>query len=750
MSYEDSLFIQKYVKEMTSIMKKVYPKLKKEDIKKEVLRYVEERIQVPSVTLDNNYTYEQKQSNLLSVFDWCIERKPIIAGNGTFYKNQHEAINPIANMLDDFLATRKALKKKMFLIEDTSSWEYRDLDRGQLNEKINANAYYGSSGAKSSAFYSKWSGPATTGGAQSVISTAEQMFEAMLVDNYVYLDATELLHWMEFIITEYNENDIKLDAWIVDASIEDVVDRLLDKILLKDFNDEDIIRKYLKSLDNDQVTYLYYKSNLQDFVTRHKEISNLFITILNKTNEKRYPRIGEDDPVPKEFAGKYKTADEYNKFVDHISFMDPNGVPDNIKEYVSQLSGYFMKYVYSNYISFDKIYRLKNFIRGCVTVIDTDSNFLSLDTVVNFLLDKVVGSNTFGREAISNVFIIVNTLAYIITECSTDIFLTYGEYSNIDEEYRPRFNMKNEFLILRLIIAKTKKRYLSKQYLREGNLLPKPKIDVKGFDFKKATCSEDAEKVFMKLIKKYLMEPDEINLPGMYKELQEFAESVKQSILSNERTYLPLASAKELSAYKDPASEQSVRGVLTWNILNPDNEIDLPSKVGLVKLNVFKEENLESIRDTYPEEYNLLMDNIFNDKTGIFVGYKEYPVNVDYVNIKDKNWVEKIPRKFQSKFKKKSAKEWNEFVDTYDGPNPRPDDEKYVFKKRGIQCIAIPSNGSIPECLMQFVDIDTMVNNILSPFNSVLDIFGLQPIDVGKSYNGVNRKTPKYTNIIKF
>lgn len=57
-----------------------------------------------------------------------------------------------------------------------------------------------------------------------------------------------------------------------------------------------------------------------------------------------------------------------------------------------------MKYVYCRYLAPDRIYRLKNFKRGVVTVIDTDSNILSLDTMVNHIFDSVIKDNDFGRE----------------------------------------------------------------------------------------------------------------------------------------------------------------------------------------------------------------------------------------------------------------------------------------------------------------------------------------------------------------
>ena len=50
------------------------------------------------------------------------------------------AINPIANMLSDFLTTRKRLKKEMFALPDKTVRKYFDLDLQQSIEKINANS----------------------------------------------------------------------------------------------------------------------------------------------------------------------------------------------------------------------------------------------------------------------------------------------------------------------------------------------------------------------------------------------------------------------------------------------------------------------------------------------------------------------------------------------------------------------------------------------------------------------------------
>ena len=136
----ENKFIKKYKKNMIKIMTRVNPEWDESFIESTLDDMIRADVKDPEVTLHNNYTNEMRNTKLLSVFNWIYERKPIIAGNGTFYKNQYEAINPIARMLEGFLNKRKALKKEMFKIDDASSSEYKVLDMGQSIQKINANS----------------------------------------------------------------------------------------------------------------------------------------------------------------------------------------------------------------------------------------------------------------------------------------------------------------------------------------------------------------------------------------------------------------------------------------------------------------------------------------------------------------------------------------------------------------------------------------------------------------------------------
>ena len=113
-----SVFIKQWKEEMIVNMKRLNPDWKKSEIDKVLDKMRLEQMYNPDVELDNNYTHEHKQASVISVLDWVLKRKPIIAGNATFYKNQLEAINPIADMVNSFLVERKAVKSKMLQIED--------------------------------------------------------------------------------------------------------------------------------------------------------------------------------------------------------------------------------------------------------------------------------------------------------------------------------------------------------------------------------------------------------------------------------------------------------------------------------------------------------------------------------------------------------------------------------------------------------------------------------------------------------
>lgn len=205
----------------------------------------------------------------------------------------------------------------------------------------------------------------------------------------------------------------------------------------------------------------------------------------------------------------------------------------------------------------------------------------------------------------------------------------------------------------------------------------------------KATTSEEAKKRFDMIVKRYILESDIPDTSAILGELQKFETDIRNSILDGELTYLPLGNAKDLGAYKNPYSQQGVRGAIAWNIIYPDKAISFPSKVSILKLNIFTIDDMYDLQYTHPSIYNTIKNEIFGSP------------------VKD-------------------------------------------ISSKGLQVISIPGNASIPDWCQPYIDQNTVINNIIAQFKGVLDVFGINCPEVGKSIKSVNRKTKKFSNIVRF
>ena len=135
-----SHFLKRYRNDVKKVLKKKHPDWTDDFLKESIDDILLRDLKNPPAKLENSYTHESRDSTLLSVLDWAMETKPIIAANGTFFKQHATSKNPNALMLDEFLTTRKQVKKEMFALEDEASRLYKMKDLKQGNYKKLANS----------------------------------------------------------------------------------------------------------------------------------------------------------------------------------------------------------------------------------------------------------------------------------------------------------------------------------------------------------------------------------------------------------------------------------------------------------------------------------------------------------------------------------------------------------------------------------------------------------------------------------
>ena len=159
------------------------------------------------------------------------------------------------------------------------------------------------------------------------------MFEGFLADNYLFINMTELLEWIYTVLKE----DAYVDDFVELKTVGDVAERLLPKIINKENNDEEILMLFLESLTDAELTKIYYKNNMIEFIRDHDYIQELIIDIFESVENLEYVDKKDDDwsdKIPVEYLSDFngRDAKAWNKFVDKQYFMDPNDPPKTVKE----------------------------------------------------------------------------------------------------------------------------------------------------------------------------------------------------------------------------------------------------------------------------------------------------------------------------------------------------------------------------------------------------------------------------------
>lgn len=562
------------------MLRTAYPDASRSEIEEFLRDEIEASLRNPKCTIDNNYLKKRFDTTLLDVIDWIRKTKPICAGNGVFFRDQHTISSALSATILKFMALRKEFKGllKVYVPE---TYEYDTADRKQRGVKRNTNSIYGCCGNKTAFLYNLYTAQAITRSGQSLISTTEMAFESFLCNNVAFNSMAECMTFLNNVRHDKISHSARI---LPDVSVARVMSRLKSMFYRESDAIESVLYRYLSNLNQLELNRIFFKNNLYDFSSIpmiQKKIRHIF----------------------------YKTKD----------FKDPNKVPKESKDDLEDLWSYYRDFVMYNHSPINRIQRLKNDKRRCIITIDTDSNFVSLDPWVKFIERTIINQDheLSMRDRMEMRFISVNTLTYMITNMMACVLGRYSEISNIPEDFRSYINIKNEFLYSRIILTPKKKRYIGTIRLREGSEIYPEKIDAKGLDFMKSTASVATESKFTRIIKDRLLQIDTISPRDLLHDLFAMEAEVTNSLLSGEKTYLAPKSVKELGAYKDPFKEQGVRAVYAWNAIYPDRAIDLPAKVDIVKLNICDESALEQLRTIDPEVYERVVKKIFknpNDK----------------------------------------------------------------------------------------------------------------------------------------
>ena len=305
---------------------------------------------------------------------------------------------------------------------------------------------------------------ATTARGQALISTAFNAFEDFICGSVLFMNMDECLMFINNIVKEKHKRKKKDSKWVNDKTTTEVVNRLKEKFYDPEIFDEDMIKRMIKNLSQEDKNRIYYKSNMDEFFRNSKRASNLLRNIVYDNNE----------------------------------FLDPMKPPKFIDGELTKLRSAVLEYVHYNYPTTDRVNRLKHAKRECVIVIDTDSNFINLGQWIEFVKTEICNRVRIGkREKEDGKYVIrskekkkmvdqqenfriANTMINMMSYMIEDVLRLFNEISNIKPDHPGVTHMKNEFLYESILITPAKKHYQGAIRIQEGVYFNKPKFDVKG------------------------------------------------------------------------------------------------------------------------------------------------------------------------------------------------------------------------------------------------------------------------------
>jgi DNA polymerase elongation subunit (family B) len=292
-----------------------------------------------------------------------------------------------------------------------------------------------------------------------------------------------------------------------------------------------------------------------------------------------------------------------------------------------------------------------------------------LDPVIEFAKSEVLKKDDINNRKEDDLrYTIIYTMCYILAKMIRATLRMYLTHCNVEEKRIEVLDMKNEYLFKRMMVTQNKKNYAAVMEYKEG-IPMNGKLDVKGLAIRKSSTNRNASKIFERILEKKIMKCDgSPNIIDIIEDVQEFEDEIRRSLQAGESTYLKPVSVKSFEAYEDPLSNQGIRGMMIWNAIYPDQEINPPDDFFVVKTTLTRPKDLEKVAD--PEIREIIDELIFNS-------------------------------------------------------------QENRIKSKGVYIFAVPRDTEIPDWIKPFIDENQIVEDTLRAFLPVMNSLGMQSIYMG-------------------
>lgn len=553
---DSNVVIDEYIDNAVDIYMRIYPDSNINDVRAMVTKKVEESLRDIPCTLHNDTYHEYVDTTILDVCNWLKIRKPIISGNGTFFRQHKEYPAPSIKVLETWLNKRKQLKKIMFTYPKNSI-EYANYFTGQNNQKVICNAEYGESGTSLSSSYSVYLPGSTTGSAKNLTTTLICLLELLISNKDSYIIMKDINELFDFIVNVLDDEEERACRVTKYFKPETVAKRLYDLLANRRDSDYELILGFCKSLPDDERSKLMLASNLRlvlsDFLYNEMNTIGTFLKqhMLDLDNcdaeAVSLAGFGADPPAP--------VANEFARVFDVVrdSCIYPF-IPNDVE------------------------IRAETAMRDLVCVVDTDSLMLHYPKLINefqtdtgnFKLSCLCAAG-FGTRLFDKV-VVPKYIEYFTKNAGIE-----------DKYYRDKILFKNEYTYFMMLLFQ-KKMYLDSQFVQEGASRNIHDIEAKGVSFKKRDSADFLGPVILDLCDKFIISSNELSVDNIISEYFRIHDEVQNKVMYD-LSYYTKGSVKGEETYnKSKTFPIQLRGTKIWNDIMTTEQILPLDRVWIVWL----------------------------------------------------------------------------------------------------------------------------------------------------------------------
>ena len=551
--------VKQYIDRICSIYNSIHPNVNPDRVREHATEYVERYFRDIPCQMKNNIKHETIDTTISSVFDWIETRNPIITGNGTFFQQHEEMLAPTVVMLESLQKERKAVKKKMYTYPK-GSIEYMNCNTSQGCIKVIMNADYGGSGTQFSPFYSVYIPPATTGSAKNITTTLICCLEFISGNKNRWAlikNINGLFDLIHIVLTDTEDRELIHDVYQVD----DVLKYLCGKVQIMGPDDVRVLRAFLSTLSNDDLTKLMLAFNVKHVLKTYLDNEIRLISDYMKQHQLDPENITVESLQESGFG---------------------LSAPDELVDAFKRVNKVIVDNCCYPFILDDAEVRASEMERVIVCVTDTDSLMVhfaayinEFQTRVTEFRDSCLMATAIGlRIFVENV--IPKYVGYVAQGCNIK-----------DKYYRDKFVFKNEFGFLAMALF-AKKMYATSMFVQEGNPRDIHDVSISGMSFKKRDAAEFLSPVMTKLYEENILTVKRIHVDTILDKYYELRKTLDEN-LEVETSYYQVGGLKTVGAY-DPKKvlPEVMRGALVWNMIVPDEEMQPMDRVIIIRLSFDK------------------------------------------------------------------------------------------------------------------------------------------------------------------